>query len=314
MDLCSGKLVSMDKVLISDKQYYLSVGIFTIHLSNSSLGTDYYLPERAEQFLCSTDRSDNNTCKIKYIIELYELFEEPKDTPIDGFDDSPYPYRIYQLDGKDYLWIRKNKFDEIKYVYQISHDWSTWQLIVDHSGSQGIDSFTELAYIFAYSILNKGGILFHGVVMDWLGFGIIVCAHSGVGKTTHTRMWRDNENAVILNGDRALCCKEDNRWYTYGAPWSGSSGENKNCRVALRAIVILEQAVTNQVIALTPLQGAMELMQLTFAPQWEEDLINCSLNSIDSISQSIPLYKLKCRPDLEAVAALKSELENLLKA
>jgi hypothetical protein len=138
--------------------------------------------------------------------------------------------------------------------------------------------------------------------------GIVISAYSGVGKTTHARMWRDYENALILNGDRALCCKEDEEWYAYGAPWSGTSGESIQRRIKLKAIVILEQAKTNEVTTLSPLQGAKELLQHSFTPYWDEELVDCTLKTIDSIVVNIPILKLRCRPDQEAVATLKLEL------
>lgn len=301
----------MSRIIITDKRLQLSIGVFTIHISQRlSYNKLYYLPDSAEQFLDSKDM-DTPELNINYTIQLEDSFQELEDTPAAGFDDGPYPYRIYRISSDSFLWIRKNKYNEIQVAFRISNDWTSWSLVADNSKSSGSNSFTELAYIFAYSILNKGGILFHGVVMEWRGMGIIVCAHSGVGKTTHTSMWRDNENALILNGDRALCCREDDRWYTYGAPWSGSSGENRNRRVELGVVVILEQAKTNEVSVLSPLQGALELIPLAFAPDWEEKLINCALDTIDNIARSIPVLKLRCRPDLEAVAILKAELEKL---
>jgi hypothetical protein len=301
----------MDKITINNKDQYLSIGTYSIHVSypESNYGL-YYLPDRTEQFL-NDNLTKSNKLKINYTIRFENSFIEPEDTPIAGFDDGPFPYRIYQTSFGDYLWIRKDKYDEIQLVYRISNDWSSWKLIIDKSGSLGTYSFAELAYIFAYSVLNKGGVMFHGVVMEWQSMGIIFCAHSKVGKSTHTRMWRDNENALILNGDRALCCKEENSWYTYGAPWCGSSEEYSNRKVPLSVVVILERAEFNEVSVLSPLQGAMELIQLTFAPAWEENLMNCSLDSIDSIVQKVPVLKLKCRPDLEAVGVLKAELQKI---
>ena len=302
----------MKQILLSNKQLKMSIGPYKIgilHLAVDPL--TYYLPVSTEQFL------DNNeihmqVLDISYVIQLEDSFREPEDVPVTGLDEGPSPYRIYRVGSGDYLWIRKKSNRQIKLVYRISENWSVWTLLVDNSGSQGTHSFAELAYIFAYSILNKGGILFHGVVMEWMGMGIIVCAHSGVGKTTHTRMWRDTENALILNGDRALCCKQENKWYAYGAPWSGSSQEYRNCKTPLVAVVILEQEEENQVSILSPLQGALELIGLTFAPIWEERLLNCSLDTIDNIVQSIPVFKLKCKPELESVKVLKVELEKLM--
>ncbi len=296
--------------MINQREIDLNVGVFTIHISNRLTNNPaFQLPDSIDMFI---DKQLVNQTIINYAIQLGEPYEVADELLVSGFDNGPYPYFIYKYSTGEYLWVRENKFNNIQFVFRISHNWDYWYLLVDNSKNPGIDSFKELAYIFGYSILGKGGILFHGVVMEWRGIGIIVCAHSGVGKTTHTRMWRDREGALILNGDRALCCKEDNNWYAYGAPWSGSSGEFKSRRVKLQAVVVLEQAANNEISILSPLQGAFELMELAFAPDWQENLINCALDSIDNIVNSIPVYKLKCRPDIEAVDVLKAELEKLV--
>lgn len=301
----------MSQIIQSSKHLNLFVGAYTIQiLLQPDDQITYYLPCSAEHFL-NSNAIHTPGWDIKYVIQLESSFLEPTDVPVAEHDNGPEPYRIYRINSGDYLWIRKYNNSKIKLVYRVSEDWSRWRLLIDNSGNLGNDSFDELAYIFAYSILNKGGILFHGVVMEWQGMGIIVCAHSGVGKSTHTRMWRDNENAIILNGDRALCCKQESKWYTYGAPWCGSSQEYKNCRAELVAVVILEQYDVNQVSILSPLQGAMELVQLAFAPIWEERLFSGSLDAIDNIVQKVPVYKLKCKPEFEAVTVLKAELEKL---
>lgn len=308
----------MNPIIISEKPLHLSIGAYTLHISREHVNQEkYYLPASANPFLIRGDKEDSNekyllAIDINYSIQVDKTFVEPNENLIASSEHGPFPYCIYRLNTCDYLWIRKNKYGEFQFVFEISENWSRWKLIADCTNSLGIDSFNELAYIFAYSVLNKGGILFHGVVMEWEGMGIIVCAHSGVGKSTHTKMWKENEKAQILNGDRALCYMEDNLWYTCGAPWSGSSNEVLNQSAKLMAVVVLEQSESNEISVLTPLRGALELIPLAFAPSWDETLMNNTLDTIDTIVQNAMVIKLKCRPELDAVQVLKAGLEELL--
>jgi hypothetical protein len=286
----------------------LVIGPFLIRIEDPD--SKLNLPDKAYQFL-EQNASDQPKQTFEYIINEEDYCTESEDILMAEFKKGPVPFSIYRKKTGESLWIRRNVNDEIQLVYKISEDWSCWRMIADKSGSKGRCGFEELSYIFPYSILNKGGILFHGVVMEWEGMGIIVGAHSGVGKTTHTKMWKEYEDAVILNGDRALCYRKEGCWYTCGAPWNGSSGECSNREIAISVIVILEQAGNNQVTYLTPLQGAMELIKLTFAPTWESDLMNCALDSIDQVVKNIRVIKLSCRPDLDAVKVLKDEIKGL---
>lgn len=304
-------MTNMQQIL-SNTPFTISIGLYKINIScfyNNKAA--YVLPDDIALF--QDDSAEENTdWNIDYSILPQQKFIEPETLPMMSYEEGPMPYRIYKVDSESYLWIRKDKDKKNCLVYRISRNWSLWELIFDRTKGYSFNYIDELAYIFPYSILDKGGIMFHGVVMEWQALGIIVCAHSGVGKTTHTKLWKDHQNAFILNGDRALCCREEGTWFTYGAPWNGSSRECLNRKTILSAVVILEQAEVNQVIRLTPLRGACELISLTFAPAWEPVLMNCSLDLIDEIACNIPILKLKCTPDIEAVAVLKSELEKLI--
>lgn len=291
--------MNVEKSIIT---YQLAVGYYIININVSD--RRYQLPYYADQFLIKGVHSENERI-FHYDIQPETICPEAFFTPIAGFYNGPFPYQVSRLPNGDLLWVRGKRDSEEKLVYQISSDWNHWRLIADSTKNKGTNSFDELAYIFAYSVLNKGGILFHGVILEWQGRGIIISAYSGVGKTTHARMWRDYENALIINGDRALCCRIGDQWYAYGAPWSGTSGEHLQRRVKLNAIVFLERDVCNKVSQLSKVQGAKELLKHVFAPYWDMELISHALDTIDHIVQNIPILRLQCRADREAVDVLK---------
>ncbi|MDF2906411.1 MAG: hypothetical protein K0R34_1732 [Herbinix sp.] len=289
----------------------LAIGDYSIDIvsDNDELG-HLAIPDLAMKFL-DTEVTYHPSYTIQLMINPSEYWE-PDSAPIAGFTEGPVPYLIYRLQEDEYLWIRKDRFDIPRVVYRISNQWNCWELLYNHDDSSDYCSFNELAFLFPYSILNKNGVLFHGVVMEWKSMGVLVCACAGTGKTTHTKMWKEVENASILNGDRALCCYVDHQWYTYGAPWNGSSGECINRRVPLRAIVLLEQADNNQIARLTPLQGILGLIPVTFAPDWDEKQMNRAIDTIEQIGMQVPIYALYCKPNLEALEILKGELEKLI--
>ena len=47
------------------------------------------------------------------------------------------------------------------------------------------------------------------------------------------------------------------------------------------------------------------------APTWEEKLMNNAVDMLQDMVENIPVYKLKCRPDLDAVKVLKTEIDKL---
>lgn len=223
-------------------------------------------------------------------------------------------YIIYEDKHKNLTWtLRKSSNKENILVYKINNKWDKWDLIYDATKTNGKYAFEYLHQIFSYSVLNHGGIVLHGVLMEYNGRGIIISAPSGTGKTTHARLWRDNENALIINGDRALCGKDDDsgKWTGYGMPWCGTSGEYINRKVPISAIVVLERDDENSIEKLEILDGFIHMLPNVIAPNWEEKLMNNAVDMLQDMIENIPVYKLKCRPDLDAVKVLKAEIDKL---
>ena len=132
-----------------------------------------------------------------------------------------------------------------------------------------------------------------------------------MGKTTHARLWRDHENALILNGDRSLCRRIDGKWYAYGMPWCGSSGEYINRRVPISCIVELRRGETNRVEDVSPFDAAMYLLERIYAPVWEPELRETAVDRCQELGSSIPVVRLYCRPDPESVQVLKYVIQGL---
>ena len=230
-----------------------------------------------------------------------------------GSDDFFKPTFLYQRENGYFDWITKNKDGEIELSFHISSDWTNFTLYKDNTNTRGERAFREFGSLFSYAVLNHDSCVLHGVVMEYNGMGILVTAPSGTGKTTHTRMWRDRENALIINGDRCLCRKIDGKWYAYGMPWSGSSGEYINRKVPITAIVTLKQDSCNHVHYMTELDGTLYLMQRVFAPVWSCDMQNKAFDITEELARTIPMLELYCRPDFESVDVLKEAILNLEK-
>ena len=225
-----------------------------------------------------------------------------------GSDDFMFPTFLYQEVTGAYDWITKKQDGTPALSFRISPDWTEFTLYDDQTDTKGERAFHEFGSLFSYAVLNHHACVLHGVVMEYEGKGILITAASGVGKTTHTRMWRDKERALILNGDRCLCRNIEGTWYAYGMPWSGSSGEYINRRVPIRAIVSLRQAPVNSVRSLSPYEGTIWLLQRIFAPVWKGNLQNQAFNMAEELAAEIPMLELSCTPDYEAVQVLKTAL------
>lgn len=228
-----------------------------------------------------------------------------------GSEDFMVPTFLYERENGEYDWLTWKAKDEPALSFRISKDWTDFTLYEDNTETDGERAFHEFGSLFCYAVLNREACVPHGVVMEYNGMGILVTATSGTGKTTHTRMWRDRENALILNGDRCLCRKIDDKWYAYGMPWSGSSGEYINRRVPIDAIVCLKQAPQNQVRRMDVFEGTLAMMQRIFAPVWVCGMQEKAFDMTEDLAAKIPMLELSCTPDYEAVDVLKKAIESI---
>lgn len=221
--------------------------------------------------------------------------------------------QIFQLADGGTLWsFVRSRNGEIYLQYMVNSSGNQIQLVMDSTQTAGHLAFEYLGLIIPYVLLNHQTLTFHGVLMEHHGKGIIISAPSGTGKTTHARMWRDTRNALIINGDRATCQKVDGIWTGFGLPWSGTSGEQINRRVPITAIVVLERGDINQAQQITkPLEAFTSLLPHIQYPSWDIGLAGKAMDLLDDFLQEIPVIRLRCKPEPEAVDILEKVIETL---
>lgn len=162
---------------------------------------------------------------------------------------------------------------------------------------------------FHRQLLIRNGCVFHASFVDIGGEAILFTGPSGIGKSTQAGLWVDFENAEIVNGDRTALRKVNGRWTAFGFPASGTSGICKNRNLPLKAIVVLEQGSENRVEELPASAKIRALVSATELYPWDGKEIDMAIRVAQDIVSEIPVLKLSCRPDRDAVEVLNAYLE-----
>lgn len=199
--------------------------------------------------------------------------------------------------------MRRSK-NRIYLQYLVNKNWDTIGIVTDQTDSQGQVAFEYLAQIMPGVCLKHNLLTFHSALVEYKDQAFVICAPSGTGKTTHARLWRDYKNALILNGDRAVIGKEGEQWIAYGTPWSGTSGEQINRHAPLKALVILERSEDNSVEKLEGFQAFAGILPHLIYPAWDKMMSETAIDKLNELLCDIPVYRLFCRPDTEAVDVL----------
>ena len=214
-----------------------------------------------------------------------------------------------QLPNGWLLW--KQKSSEGKALnFAVCPEQSRIVLTKDETGTCGVAAVEALTFFIFSLFLEKNILSIHSALLECDGKGILIAAPSGVGKTTHARLWRDTKNALILNGDRAACYQKDGKWMAFGTPWCGTSGESINRQVPVKALVLLRRGACNEIIPMQPMEILTQLLPLITCPLLPGSQEKM-LELLDGFLRSVPVVGLACTPDASAVETLAAYLENL---
>ena len=154
----------------------------------------------------------------------------------------------------------------------------------------------------AERLCDFSAIVFHGAILEYEGRAYAVTAHSGVGKTTHTRLWLGEfgDKVKILNGDKPILRIIDGVPYACSTPWRGKEGYGYNNMLRLGGIAFLARGAVNLSRRVTPDEVSMRLMNQIYISKSNPLSVVRSMRVADGILSSVPLFELECNMDPEA--------------
>lgn len=206
-----------------------------------------------------------------------------------GRTDKDYVLHIVGPDGGELLFVYDRESNRAQ--CNVSRD------VLDMSAVRfGLWFMTALATVgHDVTPVHSSAIVCNGRAVLFLG-------ESGTGKSTHTRLWRENiDGAVLLNDDSPFIGFVDGRATAFGAPWSGKTPCYKQEQYPIAAIVRLSQAPHNAIRPLRSVHAIGALLpSLTPAFGYDDELQDRMLATLSKIISQVPVYHLECLPDAAA--------------
>ncbi|MCD8212400.1 MAG: hypothetical protein LUC17_05180 [Oscillospiraceae bacterium] len=158
-----------------------------------------------------------------------------------------------------------------------------------------------LARQAATVLLDCDVLLVHGSCLSLDGEGYMFVAPSGVGKSTHAALWREQfgERVVMINDDRPYLKVTDGGVFAYGAPWNGAHHLDTNTCVPLKGLCLLAQDEMNHIEPITLEEAYPWLFRQTWRP---EDAAGRAqvLSLLERLGRQVDLYRLRCNMEPEA--------------
>lgn len=169
-------------------------------------------------------------------------------------------------------------------------------------------TFTAM-FALEKSMLERNNLILHSCSVTYNSDeAILFSAPSGTGKSTQGELWRKYRNSRVINGDRNLLTKKDNRWYMQGWPVCGSSEICHNEEHPIRAIIMLEQAAEDHISKLDGMKAYAKIYPEITCNRWDRKRLIRTMDLIETLISEVPVYLLKCTISERAVEILDDVL------
>jgi hypothetical protein len=157
------------------------------------------------------------------------------------------------------------------------------------------------------NLLGKGrGVEVHACgVIDRDGSAYVFAGQSEAGKSTISRLWRD-EGATVLSDDRLVLRLRDGQVWVYGTPWHGDAEFACPASAPLTRLFFLRHG-SEQCVRRTGGAGATaRLFTCCFPPFHDEAGIDFTLDLLTSILDRVPCFELTFVPDSSVVSFVRA--------
>lgn len=156
--------------------------------------------------------------------------------------------------------------------------------------------------MFGVVLSENSAIAIHSSVIVSRERGVLFLGESGTGKSTHTRLWRENiEGATLLNDDSPIVRIVDGKALVFGSPWSGKTPCYKNLSYPIAGFCRLSQAPHNLIRCLHPLAAIGALLPSCPPAFAHDDYLQDGIcNTLGALLKQVGAYHLECLPDKAA--------------
>lgn len=168
----------------------------------------------------------------------------------------------------------------------------------------------EDLYQFAVEELPKhGSFIVHAAVVEYDGLAYAFMAPSGTGKSTHVKLWIETlgPEATVINGDKPILRLDETpadkpQIIVCGSPWAGKEGWQTNTSAPLAGLCFLKRGAADECRRISTAEAFDSAVRQIYMPSDPTSAIR-TLEFVDVLLQTVPLYRLSCTMDKTAVKA-----------
>lgn len=149
-------------------------------------------------------------------------------------------------------------------------------------------------------LLRHDAFLLHSSFVGIHGKAVLFSGPSGAGKSTQADLWQTHLGAEVLNGDRTIIQKCGDGFTAAGSIWAGSSCIYRQVQLPIAGIFLVSQSGENRVERLG-FEAFIPMFSQTILNSWDREFMDRVTTLYAQALERIPVYRLHCRADWEAV-------------
>lgn len=222
---------------------------------------------------------------------------------IGQFDGSGNNYGVYQLPDGGYQVEMSNPKGVLcgKLWGDAEFHNCTVALIAMERVNRAFALNNALMMAYAFASADRQTVLLHASVIRKDGYGYLMTAPSGTGKSTHTFLWYKNiPGCDLMNDDNPVVRIVDDVPVVFGTPWSGKTPCYRNIQAPVGAVVRIQQRPRNEIRRMRPIEALTQLLPAASSMKWDKRIYLNVCDTLSAIIARVGIYELGCLPDAEA--------------
>ena len=173
----------------------------------------------------------------------------------------------------------------------------------------GPNLYDDLYRLAVEELPKHGSFIAHAAVIEYDGLAYAFMAPSGTGKTTHIKLWMDTlgPEATVINGDKPILRLDktpagEPQIMACGSPWAGKEGWQTNTSAPLAGLCFLTRGNTDTCRRVSSAEAFDSAVRQIYMPSDPVSAVR-TLDFVDVLLQTVPLYRLSCTMNKTAVKA-----------
>jgi hypothetical protein len=266
----------------------------SLHSEHKILLEDGYLPFVIKAHKAETDIT------IQCFQNIHPISLTNKNLVFEASNESQKFYSIFTSDSNllFVIYNQQNK-DEIQQLAILDKTLSNWKI---YSTPLDNGEIVPLKYplgpiIMHYLTVKFDAIMIHASCVLDNQKGRVFTGFSGNGKSTMSKIWADAGN-MIINDDRLIIRKLNNRHYVYNTPMYYKDVPKK---ALLDSIFLISHSPQNNIKKISGALAVSKVLAFCIQNNFEPDFIQNKLIFLTELSTQIPVYELGFVPDISVI-------------